>query len=262
MEKRQNRTFAEMRKPFQGISNIIRFNRHFYIFAAGLLLLLIFLQNFISPPFHIYGQIIFSAVFLAILISSAVSFYVYDLSNLYKLDWIDNLPASENQLIVNIHAGFDETSELLERKFENSKLIVFDFYDAEKHTEISIKRARKLYPPYPETKRISTDRLPLSDAAADKVFLILSAHEIRNSHERERFFAEINRILKSEGRITVTEHLRDAANFFAYNVGFLHFHSRETWLETFASAGLNIEKESKITPFITTFILKKNGTSP
>jgi hypothetical protein len=59
----------------------------------------------------------------------------------------------------------------------------------------------------------------------------------------------------------VTEHLRDPANFLAYTIGFLHFHSRRTWLDTFQSAGLRVEREVKTTPFVTTFFLAKDGNS-
>ncbi len=68
-------------------------------------------------------------------------------------------------------------------------------------------------------------------------------------------------MLAKTGKIIVTEHLQDRANFLAYNIGFFHFHSRTTWLNTFQSAGLNVADEIKVTPFITTFILDKNGTA-
>jgi ubiquinone/menaquinone biosynthesis C-methylase UbiE len=94
-----------------------------------------------------------------------------------------------------------------------------------------------------------------------KIFAILSAHEIRNDEERNSFFKELRRALTATGQIIVTEHLRDTANLLAYNIGFFHFHSKKTWLNTFHSAGLSVASEIKITPFITTFILDKNGTA-
>ncbi|MEO7045031.1 MAG: methyltransferase, partial [Ferruginibacter sp.] len=95
----------------------------------------------------------------------------------------------------------------------------------------------------------------------DKIFTILSAHEIRDDKERVSFFEELHRVLNSTGQIIVTEHLRDTANFLAYNIGFFHFHSKATWLKTFQLSGFQIVNEIKITPFITTFILEKNGTT-
>ena len=55
------------------------------------------------------------------------------------------------------------------------------------------------------------------------------------------------------------EHQRDVYNFLAYNIGFFHFLSATTWKQTFAGAGLSESRTIKITPFITTFILAKNG---
>lgn len=45
-------------------------------------------------------------------VSLLVSYYVYDLSDLYKLNWLHELVANlkRDLKIVNIHAGFDETS--------------------------------------------------------------------------------------------------------------------------------------------------------
>ena len=91
--------------------------------------------------------------------------------------------------------------------------------------------------------------------------LIFAAHEIRNEEERSLFFKELARILKPGGNIVVTEHLKDLPNFMAYNIGFLHFHSKRSWLTTFKSADLILKKETKQTPFISTFILCKNGNS-
>lgn len=252
---------GKMRKPFQGVSNIVRFNWHFYALSLGVLLVLAVLYNFLNETFRLISGILFCGIVLTNFITLFVSFYVYDLSDLYKFKWLDDLRTVEYGEIVNINAGFDETSELLEDYFKNSRLVVFDFYDPAKHTEISIERARKACPPYPNTRQMTTDRLPLTDNFADKIFAVLSAHEIRNDEERKLFFAETVRVLKPDGQIIVTEHLRDIANFPAYNIGVFHFHSKKTWLETFAAAGLCVKKEIKITPFITTFILEKNGIS-
>ena len=131
-----------------------------------------------------------------------------------------------------------------------------DFYNPETHTEVSIKRARKAYPPSSNTLKTSTSILNLADNSVDKVFITLSAHEIRNENERVVFFKEVARILKPKGQIFVTEHLRDTVNFLAYNIGFFHFLSKSSWHQTFQSSNLSIRKEVKITPFITTFILE------
>lgn len=251
----------QVRKPFQGVLNIVYFNWHYFAVSIGLLSILLFIANYFDSQARIFINSLVLLAFIAIFISLAVSFYVYDLSKLYTLDWLDFENSNFELKIININAGFDETSILLEKKFPNSEIQAYDFYNSEKHTEISIKRARKAYPPYPNTTQIETTKIPLEDDSIDKIFLILSAHEIRNSLERTLFFSELRRVLKKSGQMILTEHLRDNPNFFAYNIGAFHFHSKESWLENIRNAKLSISKEFKVTPFITTFILEKNGNS-
>jgi ubiquinone/menaquinone biosynthesis C-methylase UbiE len=248
-----------IRKPFQGVGNIIRFNWHYYALSALLVVFIFIIQRYFA--FSVTGNILAILIICTTIISLAVSAYIYDFSDLYKLSWLNDLKHSENEKIININAGFDETSSLIKSKFENCELFVADFYDPQKHTEISIKRARSAYPPFPNTQQISTTHLPIKDNSTDKVFTIFSAHEIRNQAERIAFFKELNRVLKPSGQVMVTEHLRDTPNFLAYNIGFFHFYSRATWVTIFRLAGLTVSKEIKTTPFITTFILQKNGTA-
>ncbi|RYG41354.1 MAG: methyltransferase domain-containing protein, partial [Chitinophagaceae bacterium] len=118
--------------------------------------------------------------------------------------------------------------------------------------------ARKAYPLFPGTQKITTGHLPLESGSIDMAFLILAAHEIRKEQERIIFFRELHRALKPGGRIIVVEHLRDLPNFIAYTIGFLHFLSRGTWLKTFSGAGLRVDAQRKINPFINLFILEKN----
>ena len=244
----------KLRKPFQGVSNIVRFNWHFYIGVVLLYIALFFLKNILPTN---YNFIFTSIFYLTLIITFIVSFYIYDLSGLYNLKWLPD--SNENLEIVNIHAGFDETSELLKSKYSNSNLKVLDFYDPKKYTEVSIKRARKAYPAYPNTISTTTFNLPIQTNSTDKIFVIFSTHEIRENNERVIFFEELNRILKARGEIYVTEHLRDFSNFFAYNIGFFHFLNRQSWLNVFSISNLTIKKEQKLNSFVTNFTLIKNG---
>ncbi len=248
-----------MRKPFQGVGNIIRFNWQYYVLSIIAIVALLLISSNLTAALRAAAIVLVLLIIISTLLSLTVSFFIYDLSSLYKLTWLDRLRTGTK--IININAGFDETSNLLKSKFTNSELIVLDFYDPTKHTEVSIKRARMAYPPFPNTQQISTTHLPLPDKSADNVFALLSAHEIRNDEERVSFFKELNRVLAATGQVIVTEHLRDTANFLAYNIGFFHFLSKSTWLKTFQLAGFKVADEIKITPFITTFILDKNGAA-
>ena len=196
----------------------------------------------------------------ATLLSLLASAYVYDLSDLYQLNFAGG-GAAGAKTVVNINAGFDETSAILHERFPEAELVVLDFYDPARHTEVSIARARRAYPPYPGTRTVTTETLPLADASVDRLFLTLAAHEIRDVEERIAFFRECCRVLAPGGRVYVTEHLRDAANFVVYNIGFFHFHSRRSWLATFAAAGLSVVEEHKTIPFVSTFILAAGASA-
>ncbi len=162
-----------IRKPLQGVKNIIRFNWHFYLLSLGLILLTSLLNIFFSGSYLIYGKMLLcSLIIVTTIISILISFYIYDLSDLYKLQWLDRVAMGTKGQIVNIHSGFDETSILLKEKFPDAELTVLDFYDPLKHTEISIKRARKAYPPFENTISVSTRDLALNDDSADNIFVI------------------------------------------------------------------------------------------
>jgi SAM-dependent methyltransferase len=250
-----------VRKPLQGVGNIVRFNWHFYAvaLACGLGLSVVW---WVAPPaWQLYVAGLLGLLLLPVVVSLAVSAYVYDFSRLYDLAWLPALgPKQPNILTVN--AGFDEISAAIQQKYWPCEMRAVDFYDPARHTEVSIKRARRAYPPFPGTVRVDTrSALPLADNSADLIFAFLAAHEIRDATERANFFGELRRVVKPAGRIIVTEHLRDTANFLAYTIGFLHFHSRRAWRRTFQRAGLAVEREMPTTPFITTFVLQKNGSA-
>ena len=251
---------AEVRKTFQGVGNVVRFNRHFYLFAAITICAAFILSFFAAEPLKLLILLGGCAALLTTAASLAVSFYVYDLAGIYDLNWIKKNAFSGT--IININAGFDEISGALAEKFPAANLIVADFYDAAKHTEISIERARKIYPPFPATRQIGTTKMPFADESAAAIFLFFAAHEIRDESEKEMFFNELNRCLDSDGEIYVVEHLRDTANFLAYNIGFLHFFSKKSWRRIFVKTRLVIVEETKLTPFVSLFTLKKNGNTP
>ena len=139
--------------------------------------------------------------------------------------WLQSLDLNPEKVeqIVNINAGFDETSFILENKFPNAELNVFDFYNAKRHTEPAIVRARKVSMVYPNTRQIKSDEIPMDDRSVDIVFLLSAVHEIRSHDEKVAFLKECRRICKSSGKVITVEHLRDVPNFFAFSVGFTHF---------------------------------------
>ena len=242
------------RRKFQGVLNILSFNRHFYV--VGLIVLGIIVISLIllkSPP--IWTTIIVGAFSYGLLMPLIISAYVYDFSGYYDFKWLKKLQLGElkSGQIVNINAGFDETSFILKNNFPDSKLSVFDFYNADNHTEPAIVRARKVSSTYPNTKQISTKDIPLENDSVDLVFLLSAAHEIRAHKEKVAFLKECKRICKPNGKVITVEHLRDVPNFFAFSIGFTHFFSKKTWHKAFKEAGFFSFTETKFTPFMSIF---------
>lgn len=245
----------QLRKPFQGVLNIIRFNWHFYAVALLIIILLITYTFLFSSIFNEFIQIFVVFVCLGTFTTLIASYYIYDCSDLYTLNWLNDIRVNADAKILNINAGFDETSYLLKKKYPIADLKVFDFYNPIKHTEISIERARKAYPPYLKTEIIDTNQINLDPKSADLIFLIFAAHEIRNQQEQTLFFCQLKKTLKPNGKIIVVEHSRDFYNFLIYNFGILHFFSPNRWRTVFKDAGLNLLQRKKITPFINVYYL-------
>ncbi|APX99388.1 methyltransferase domain-containing protein [Lacinutrix venerupis] len=242
------------RKKFQGVLNILSFNRHFYIYGLLALTLITTLFLYFNWPLLIL-KIIMLAFLYGLLMPLIISAYVYDYSGYYNFNWLKkyNLKDSKNQLILNINAGFDETSFSIKEKFPLSKLQVYDFYNSNNHTEPAIVRARKVTNQYPNTKQISTTKIPLKDNCVDVIFLLSAAHEIRSNLEKIQFLKECDRVCKTNGKIIIVEHLRDIPNFFAFSIGFTHFFSKKTWINVIKKAGFNTILEHKFTPFMSVF---------
>jgi SAM-dependent methyltransferase len=245
------------RNGLTGVTNIIRFNYGYYLFGIGFIIVLFSFAamtiGLLQTGLYIAGL----AVSFALVVSLLVSWYVYDLSRLYDLDFLNKKIIEGNGTQLNIHAGFDETSGLLQQKYPNNRLIIFDFYNPEKHTEISIKRARQSYPPYPGTVAVTTSSLPLENQSIDNAFLFFAAHEIRDDNERKTFFKELYRVVHPEGHIHIIEHLRDFPNFLAYTIGAFHFLSVNTWQNTFEKSGWKTKREQQLNPFVKYYILTK-----
>lgn len=242
------------RRPFQGVLNILNFNRHFYYYGIAVLLLLLAIEHLVNFPAIIPLLTIVGFAY-GLLMPLIVSAYVYDFSNYYSFDWLDQFIEDKTQSLslVNINAGFDETSFSIKHKLQHSNLSVFDFYDEKHHTEPAIVRARKVSHVYPNTQQINSDLIPVADDTTDIIFLLSSAHEIRRFEEKVNFLKECLRICKPDGKILMVEHLRDLPNFLAFTVGFNHFFSRRVWRKAFTLAGCQNFKEVKFTPFMSIF---------
>lgn len=242
------------RRKFQGVLNILIFNRHYYVIGLIVLAFTVAaLMFFKVPDFWIW--MVVAAFTYGLIMPLIISAYVYDFSGYYDFKWLEILDLTEQKpkQIVNINAGFDETSFLLKNNFPETSLKVFDFYNAKQHTELAIVRARKVSMVYPDTSQIKSDEIPLDDQSTDLIFLLSAAHEIRTHKEKVAFLKECHRICKPSGKLITVEHLRDAPNFLAFTIGFTHFFSRKDWKKAFKEAGFSSFEESKFTPFMSIF---------
>jgi len=242
------------RRKLQGVLNILSFNRHFYVIGLLVLSALVASYFLFDWP-SVFFWVMMIAFLYGFLMPLLVSAYVYDLSGFYNFHWLKDQVGEDERVnqVVNINAGFDETSFIIENKFPGSDLKVFDFYNAKQHTEPAIKRARKVSLVYPDTQQIASDHIPLKDKTVDIVFLLSAVHEIRSHDEKVQFLKECHRLCKPGGKVIMVEHLRDFPNFLAFTVGFTHFFSRAAWKKAFGRAGFSSFQETKFTPFMSIF---------
>ena len=257
MEKRKKRQMEITRRPFQGVLNILDFNRHFYIYGIAALLALLGIAFFLQIPKLLILLLLIGFAY-GLLMPLIVSAYVYDFSNYYKMAWLDDYIKDKSRpfKVVNINAGFDETSFLVQNKLPNAQIQVYDFYDADQHTEKAIVRARRVTQEFPNTKQIATNSILDENNSKDIIFLLSSAHEIRAYDEKVKFLKECHRICKSDGRVIMVEHLRDIPNFLAFTIGFNHFFSKKVWRNAFKDSGFSKIDEKKFTPFMSIFDCK------
>jgi SAM-dependent methyltransferase len=255
MEAGRARILADMRGRYEGMWNVMRFNWPKYAFGVAVVLAAAVAAVMTAGTWSIALTAFALLSVEGLMLPLVASHMIYDRSDLYALSWLDDLDPAWDGTVLNINAGFDEISASMQRRFPRCEIHVVDFYDAHKHTEPSIERARAVYPAFPGTRPVDATRLPFPDKAIDLALAFLSLHEIRDEDERIRALSEMHRTLKPTGRLMVTEHLRDVANFCAFNIGFFHFHSRAAWMRAFSRAGFSVRNVHRTTPFITTFQL-------
>lgn len=254
-------TFAiPTRGKYQGVRQIVRYNWPFYAVAgvallAGTPLIFLFFSSLI------WRAVLLCAIALAgfwLCSSLLVSHYVYDRAPLYKWQWLARLLPARPTAWLNVHAGLDETTAALRRMFPATHSLTLDVYDPRQMSEPSIARARDgaAYAAN-TTVRASSSALPLAGGAFDCAFVVFAAHELRAAEARAKFFGELRRVLHAGGRVVIVEHLRDWANFAAYGPGFWHFLPADAWRGVAAQTGFVIERELKITPFVSVFLLRK-----
>ena len=237
---------------------IVRFNWPYYVVAAAVVAAAPLATSYVPFAWMRYAILAVSAIVAMWLIASlVVSWIVYDRSRLMDWDWVLQALGFTPSAWINLHAGHDPASPVLQRIFPETQGRVFDIYDANEMTEPSIAMARKLAGNAVAAEPADYRHLPLPKGTIDAAMLLLSAHELRSDAARSALFGELRRVLGPGGRVVVAEHLRDWANFLAFGPGCLHFHSRRTWLRCFSRHRFDVHREFSITPFVRIFVLRR-----
>jgi len=246
-----------VRKPYQGLLQILQFNWPSYLGAAIGAGVAILALPFLHPIWRVALLLAVAPAMFWLASSLIVSHYVYDRFPLYDLNWILRiLPRAPGKLI-NIHCGFDETSGLLAAIFPQAATQVVDIYDPRVMTEHSIGVARRLKHCTIPSAAARYDDLAFSAGSFDAAFSIFAAHELRRHDQRVKLFREIARILVPGGDLIVMEHSRDLWNFVAFGPGFLHFFSQRAWRKAAFEAGLMQRTEFSMTPFVHVYNFRK-----
>lgn len=247
------------RGRYQGVLQILQFNAGKYVSAAAVSLAAALAMPLLPPRGRVFLLLGITPALFWTLSSLIVSHYVYDRFPIYDFRRIARLLTRLPHRWINIHSGWDEASERLGEVFPESSGQVIDIFDARLMTESSIQRARRFG--HHATPPISAryNALPFCSNSFDAAFSIFAAHELRRHQQRVRLFQEIARVLSPGGQLVLMEHLRDWRNFLAFGPGFLHFFSQRAWRTAALEAGLNLQAELAMTPFVRVYILRRNS---
>jgi SAM-dependent methyltransferase len=175
------------------------------------------------------------------LTSLAATWWVYDHRKVYQR-LTAGLPDAGDWAAV--HAGFDDSTPALCAAIGRPPRTVAEIAIA---PGPSLRRARGL----------SRDGFALRDSSLDSIFVTFAAHEVRDTARQRALFLALRQALKPGGRLIVTEHARDAANFAVYGPGALHFQPLATWYDRAAEAGLTVARRDRITPFVRRVVFQR-----
>jgi hypothetical protein len=242
------------RAPFHGVRNIIRFNWPSYAAAGFVVLFAALLIVWLDGLARLVAGAAIAGALYFVAASLIAAYVVYDRSEIYRWTWLHRF-IGQARTILNVHAGFDETTGGVRRAMQRS-VHPLVFYDAALTTEPSLERARDTSS---DATPFRAGHLPCRAASCDAILFLFAAHELRQSSERDRCFQDVAATLREHGRVIVLEHLRNAWTFAVFGPGALHFYSRAEWLRVARSAGLAVAHEGSITPFAHYFVLEPDA---
>ena len=245
------------RGRYQGMVQILQYNRRFYGSALAAVALALLISPRLPPMWRVLLLSAAAPTLFWFCSSLLVSHYIYDRFPLYDLSWLARSLLQPPGRWVNIHAGLDEISNLLAALFPSAEGKVLDIYDPIEMTEPSIEQARRTTPASVQAIPADWRALPLPDNELDAVFLMFAAHELRRHEARVQLFRELARVLRDGGEVALVEHSRDWPNFLAFGPGFLHFFSKRAWRQAAEAAHLQVRTDFSLTPFVHVFIFRR-----
>ena len=210
-----------------------------------------------SNTVSIVLKILSILILLNIIASVVASYILYDHSDLYELNDLQEIIDFRNtESVILIHASFDPLSGPLEKKYKNLDLVVCDIYGNRHEHEKGIEISKKVFPPNPAEIKISPNKLPFEDKSVDVILAVTSLHEILNHKDRVLFFKEAKRIVKDNGVIVMSEQFQNIINFIFFNIGAFHFLTKKQWERAISEADLKVVVNKKNTPFANTLIIR------
>ena len=231
-----------------GTLTVVRFNWPKYVAAAAVLAVAAAASAAGAPELAVTAAWAAAAPGAAWTLTSLIAtWWVYDHRRIYQQLAVGLADAGR---WAAVHAGFDESTAALRAAIGRQPAAVLEI---KLRPGASLRRARRLSLRQAALGSAAGDA-PLSELVPaeplDSIFMTFAAHEVRDLTAQRALFAGLRDALRPGGRLVVTEHLRDLANFAVYGPGAMHFQPLATWHSRAAEAGFLLESDTAVTPFV------------
>lgn len=234
------------------------FNKDKIMLGIAVAVVSVVISMYSSPTVTRFLLILGIGILVNITMALYASYKLYDQSALYKpRELLSDLRLKDGEIGILLHASFDPLSRELEKLLYPAQLKIYNLYGSRHEDEKSIKISNRVFPPHPRQVNVDPTDMKDPSSSVDYIFAITAAHEILSQEKRVRFFKEVKRILKDDGRLILVEQMRDLVNFTFFNIGAFHFVSLKSWEKAISEAGLRIVQREKITMWGTALHIEK-----